>query len=112
MTLIATVKCSDGYLVASDTAIAFGETSYQAHKITQYQGGTGTGRYQVIVASSGWMGLGQAISEKIRDEVAAMQNAERSIQSIKAKVSDAVFRLHKQHIADLDIVFTAVGAIE
>ena len=66
MTLLVGVLCSDGVVVAADSAMTFGQgpgqftISHQARKIDIVSN-------QVIVAGTGQVGLGQRFAAKVKD---------------------------------------------
>jgi hypothetical protein len=55
MTLIAGIRCIDGFLVAADTAVSDGNTTYHGRKIESYDGG----KYRMAIACAGDLSCAQ-----------------------------------------------------
>lgn len=98
MTLIAAVKCRDGYIVASDTAVTVGSNVYQGHKIDHYAGTRGE-PYRIIIAWSGSMAYAKMASQRIRDEIE--QLTDRSFLNMKQKLQEAVREIYITHMGAL-----------
>lgn len=95
MTLIAGIRCRDGYIIAADTALTTGASVSQGRKIDEYVGDD----YRIIVACCGHMAHAKMASQRIRDDVNSLGT--RSFPAVKAAVQEAVRDIYAKHIAAL-----------
>lgn len=92
MTLIAGIRCRDGYIVASDTAITTGVSVTNGRKIDHYIGED----YRLIVACSGDIAHAKMLSQKLRDRIASIEK--RTFLRAKAVIDEIVLDFYAAHI--------------
>jgi 20S proteasome alpha/beta subunit len=98
MTLIAGVKCQDGFLVAADTAISLGDSGmFHGDKLRYYRGArVGAGNYKLVIASAGDLSYAGMACQDIRDAVAALPKF--TVPAIKATIRAVLLDLFSKHM--------------
>jgi len=91
MTLIAGSKCRDGFVIAADTEITFGNIVYQGRKLMTYF--SDRFGYDIAVAGAGDASYLTMAAQKIRDAAAALndptcQNIRRAVGSAMLSIND------------------------
>jgi hypothetical protein len=86
MTLIAGVRCIDGFLVAADTAISDGDVMYHGHKIDYYIGRD----YKMVIACHGDLSCAQTAARQINERLDRASDLDSSqiILLIEAELID------------------------
>ena len=102
MTLIAGIKCRDGYIIASDTAMTCGNNVYQGRKIDHYKG-EGQQRYRVIVAWSGDIAHAKMTSQHINEEIEKL--TDRSLIAMRQALEKVVRDDYISHIGAAHLQF-------
>jgi 20S proteasome alpha/beta subunit len=100
MTFIMGLKCSDGFVVGSDTEITYGSINFQKKKLYDYHG-EGNDGYDVIIGSAGDGSYIAMTAEKIRDAVKAL--ASPTIENIKKIIGEVVLEVQEKHLKYWDI---------
>jgi 20S proteasome alpha/beta subunit len=95
VTLIAGIKCLDGYIVAADTAITTESNVRQGRKVVHYKGTDGA-PFRIICAGCGNMAYARMASEKIRDAVEQLTN--RTLLAMKRQVEEVLRAIYISHI--------------
>jgi 20S proteasome alpha/beta subunit len=98
MTLIAGIKCRDGFLVAADTTISLGDSGmFHGDKLRYYRGPQGgSSGYKLIIASAGDLSYAGMACQDIRDAVAAQPNF--TVPAIKATIRTVLLDLYSKHM--------------
>jgi hypothetical protein len=90
MTLIAGFRCIDGFIVAADTEIREGSTSYQGHKLLFYNGASWD--WVLRIGYSGFVDYALMASQWIRDAVTGLENP--TFDQIRAITGDVVGHIY------------------
>src|SRR5439155_3337321 len=90
VTLVAGFSCKDGFVVAADTAITYGDIVFQGHKLANYYGKHTS--YDIVIGGAGDGVYIDMASQKIRDAVAGLPQP--TLASIKAEVERIVLDIH------------------
>ena len=96
MTLIAGIRCIDGFLVAADTALSDGgDIMYHGQKIDYYVGKD----YQMVIACHADLSCAQTAARQINDKLASVSDLDVSqvIPLVEAELID----VHVKHIYPL-----------
>jgi hypothetical protein len=93
MTLIAGVKCDDGFLVAADTAVTVGEMVHHGEKVHFYRGSN----YKIFIACCGYLSYAKMASEKIRDGVGEILFL--TDVAIRERIKEIIERVYSVDIA-------------
>jgi len=94
VTLVAGFRCKDGFVVAADTAITYGDIVVQGHKLADHYGKHTS--YDIVIGGAGDGVYTDMASQKIRDAVAGLPNP--TLPAIKAEVEKIIFAIHSEHI--------------
>jgi hypothetical protein len=94
MTLIAGVKCIDGFLVAADTAVTTGETIYHGEKLHYYLGKDR--RCKLVIACAGHLAYARMRSQEIRDAVVDL--SEPTLFDIKGVIKSVIADIYARLI--------------
>lgn len=97
MTLIGALKCRDGFVIASDTAIELGDAVYHGPKIARYRTTAPDERYELFVACCGEMEFAEAASQQIRDALRDRESA-RTLVQIRTAIERSVKKFYDDHI--------------
>jgi hypothetical protein len=91
MTLIAGVRCLDGFLVAADTALSDGDVMYHGQKIDDYRGK----EYWMVIACAGDLSCAQTAARQINAKLMTQDDLDipQIIDSIEAELID-VYQKH------------------
>jgi len=92
MTLIAGIRCSDGFLVAADTAVTTGNAVYHGSKLHWYRGPG----YKLVVGCAGDLTYARMTSQTIRDLAAARQLG--SLSEVREIVTEALVDVYSRHV--------------
>jgi hypothetical protein len=95
MTLIAGVKCTDGFLVAADTAVTSGNAVYHGDKLHLYRG-KGNKQYRLVIACAGYLAYARMASQQIRDAVASLPNP--TIHTVREQIKEVLVEIYSTHI--------------
>lgn len=93
MTLIAGVRCMDGFLIAADSAVTAGEIVYHGGKLYMYQ----DDRCRVLTALCGNLAFAAMAWEQIRDKVANEHHP--TISSIKNAIKEIIHAIYRNDVA-------------
>jgi 20S proteasome alpha/beta subunit len=94
VTLVAGFRCQDGFVVAADPAIRYGDIVAQGHKLANYYGQQS--KYDIVIGGAGDGVYVDMASQKIRDAVAGLPSP--VLPTIKAEVQKLVFTIHDEYI--------------
>lgn len=94
MTLIAGIKCTDGFLVAADTAVTTGETIYHGDKLHYYFGHNR--HYRLVIACAGDLVYARMASQELRDRVAGL--SEPTVPNIKREIKSVIADIYARLI--------------
>jgi|GEM_PF-5546903 len=92
MTLIAGVKCIDGFLIAADTAHSIGDVMYHGQKIDLYRGC----EYRMVIACAGDLSCAQTAARQIH--LALQMTADLDIPRIVDCIEDELLNVYENHI--------------
>jgi hypothetical protein len=92
MTLIAGLRCIDGFLVAADTAVSVGDFMFHGQKIDHYVGK----QYQMVIACSGTLSCAQTAARQIHEKLLLADDldATQIIGLVEAELID----VHEKHV--------------
>jgi len=93
MTLIAGFKCTDGFVIASDTEMTLGAISFQGQKVAIYDLGAPD---TLWIALSGNVAFGLVATQAIGTAVLNLQN--RELPTVKRAVADALGDVYSEQI--------------
>jgi 20S proteasome alpha/beta subunit len=94
MTLVAGFKCKDGFVLAADTAMTYGDIIFQGHKITNCFGSQTS--YDIWIGGAGEGNYVDTASQAIRDSVRLLSNP--TLTAIKTEVEKVISEIHENHI--------------
>ncbi len=95
MTLIAGIRCRDGFLVAADTAVTTGDTVYHGEKLDWFKG-QGDKPYKLVIACAGDLTYGRMATENIRDAAAALTDL--TTTSVRHTIVDVLGNIYSRRI--------------
>jgi len=95
MTLIAGLRCRDGFLLAADTAVTVGNTVYNGDKLSLYRS-DGESQYKLLIACAGHLTYARMASQQIRDAVSTLSFP--TIISVKDQIQKVLSNIYTQHI--------------
>ena len=114
MTVLAGIRCNDGFIVAADTAVTFGDTVFRDRKVDYYKGGD----FTVVVACAGDLAYAKMASQAIQEAIAHLNKP--TTADIKLSVSNVLTHVYEKYIfplwsargSDYDGVFELIVAIQ
>jgi hypothetical protein len=94
MTLVAGFKCRDGFVIAGDTEVDYGNVRFQDHKIVHYYGQGNAS--DILIGGAGDGIYIDATCQKIRDAAATISNP--TVSAIKAEIEKTIYRMHTDSV--------------
>jgi len=92
MTLIAGFRCADGFVIAADTEVTYGDVRIQGHKLAP---SWLESPHTFCIAVAGAMNWGMAAAQNVREAFVQLVNP--TVQTFKQAVQDVLVKMYDDH---------------